>query len=62
MEFLKKRGSKNECQTLFSLNELELLASECGIEFKGDIMKFIEALNHQGYFLNKGNNMYKLVV
>jgi hypothetical protein len=62
VEFLKNRGNHSGYKTLFNLNELAVLAGECGIRLTGDITKFIEILNHQGYLLNKGNNMYKLVV
>lgn len=48
-------------KTLFTFDELKALAAQSGVGQKGSFKQFIETLNNQGYLLNKGSNLYKLV-
>lgn len=49
-------------KTLFNKEELRELASRAGIAQGRNFNQFIDNLNNQGYLLNRGSNLFKLVV
>ncbi|XP_066964761.1 DNA helicase MCM8-like [Macrobrachium rosenbergii] len=55
-----QRMSDNTYKSTYSLDELRQLARQLKIQFN-DFRDFVESLNHQGYLLKKGSNIYQLM-
>ena len=49
-------------KTLFNKEELREVAGRAGIAQTRNFNQFIDNLNNQGYLLNRGGNLYKLVI
>ncbi|XP_064079560.1 DNA helicase MCM8-like [Macrobrachium nipponense] len=55
-----QRMSDNTYKSTYSLDELRQLAKQLNMKV-GDFRDFVESLNHQGYLLKKGSNIYQLM-
>jgi len=57
-----QRHSDSTMKTLFNKEELREVAGRAGIAQTRNFNQFIDNLNNQGYLLNRGGNLYKLVI
>ncbi|XP_068237217.1 DNA helicase MCM8-like [Palaemon carinicauda] len=55
-----QRMSDNTYKSTYSIDELRQLARQVNIQVS-DFRDFLESLNHQGYLLKKGSNVYQLM-
>lgn len=55
-----QQRSDIETKSMFSMQEIKELSEQVGIE-KDKVYNIVQGLNLQGYLLNKGENIYKLI-